>query len=27
MVSFVKDLLRKIDKMNSISQKVGSGRK
>jgi len=26
-VSFVKDLLRKIDKMNSISRKVGSGQK
>ena len=26
-VSSVKDLLRKIDKTNSISQKIGSGRK
>jgi len=26
-VSSVKDLLQKIDKMNSISRKVGSGRK
>jgi len=27
VVSSVKDLLRKIDNTNSISQKVGSGRK